>query len=225
MTTASDQAAEEAHSKAFASQEEQVENIRRANASRGWGFTEDDFHIISRRLPRFEQSLLGTLTLVPYLDTAQQTFDELWDVIEGTYPSTLRSPLIATDARHLRYAKGVATVPVHQLRWEIISFREAAAWPVHPNAAHAGVLAAFGHHRAIAHWEHVGGLGFDHLTIRGFEAMPLEGVGDDVWGFSPIIRVRANAMGICPDLGIELIRVGAGFYGRTHHPIILSIIK
>lgn len=221
MTTASDQAAEEAHSKAFASQEEQVENIRRANASRGWGFTEDEFHAISLRYP--SQYHTSPHVLVPYLDTVQQTFEELWDVIDGTYPSTSRDPLLATDAEHLRYAKGISSVPAHRLRWERISLRKLPEPSVRPNAAHAGVLAAFGHHRALAYNYYAMQLGSPRLVIRGFEALPIE--GDPSWGFSPTIEVVRNAEGLCPHLGIESVCGPDIWRSSSAHPMIEVIMQ
>ncbi len=133
----------------FVSGEQQLENVKVWSRHRDWGFTDSDFEQAKTRLASITQPTgrLTTLVLVPYLDTVQWTFDELWQVAATHQPNKWRSSYLKGDSDHLRLLEGIT----HQcgLRWETIELDanrgKAPADVRDQQLAHAGLLAAAAH--------------------------------------------------------------------------------
>jgi hypothetical protein len=64
----------------------QIARIRKLNAERGWGFTDEDFTVVERSAPEWPDGKLIAVTLVPYLPETngmggvERTFHEFWQV-------------------------------------------------------------------------------------------------------------------------------------------------
>lgn len=137
----------------FVSPETQLANMRSWNLERGWGFIDAYFIEAEAALKdmSWPSDRLTALVLVPYLDTVQRTFDELWAVAAGIQPNNWRWEELKSGKKNLRLLEGIEHKP--GLRWEIIDL--GANWdgqtgrrPVDvrdANSAHAGVLASAAH--------------------------------------------------------------------------------
>ncbi len=136
----------------FAPPTVQIANVREWNARRGWGFTDEDFVRLGEA-PVWPEERLVAVTLVPYLDTVQATFDALWEIAASRQKACFRWEHLFSDPGHLFLLDGI-THPGKCLRWEVIDLganwdkkngiapetvRSAATSP------HAGILAAASH--------------------------------------------------------------------------------
>lgn len=137
----------------FVSPETQLANMRSWNLERGWGFIDAYFIEAEAALANvtWPSNRLTALVLVPYLDTVQRTFDELWAVASGIQPNNWRWEELKSGKKNLRLLDGIEHKP--GLRWEIIDLganwdRQTGLRPVDvrdTTSAHAGILAAAAH--------------------------------------------------------------------------------
>ena len=140
---------------------EQLENVRRWNLEKGWGFTEADFEGIDLTDGVYDDALVADVIAVylpgdEELDPVRRTCDELWDVLGDQYPNTWCWDEKCWDLRlvgrkQVRLLHGI----VHQPGVRRVTLDLGAHWDaVHPtrsidirgrDSAHAEVLAAAAH--------------------------------------------------------------------------------
>jgi hypothetical protein len=135
------------------SPEAQLADVRRWNAERGWGFSDDDFAALGEAPPQILGGLLIATVLEVRLDTPARTFEELVAVASGMGSCRGVNPRIRSDERHFGLAPGVIHAP--GLRWRIIDLaagrvRERSPYlrvrDGDPSAMpEAGILAAIAH--------------------------------------------------------------------------------
>ena len=132
-----------------------LENVRRWNEQRNWGFTEADFANLPAP-PSYPKNQFGTVVLVPYLETPLKTYQELvaimryehWESDGGAF-SLMFDRLEVCGAPH-----------EPGLRWEVIDMGGGRNWhkqtgtnfqgyplvfPPPELMPHAGVLAEIAH--------------------------------------------------------------------------------
>jgi hypothetical protein len=174
----------------FTSPEAQLANVRSWNLERGWDFIEAHFVQAAAELEAltWPSDRLTVPVLVPYLDTVQRTFEELWAVASAAQPNNWRWDELKSDAEHLRLLEGTRHVP--GLRWEVIDL--GANWDpregIRPvdvraaNSAHAGVLAAAGH---FPKWvQAMDGTKVPYVWMPGYQVTLL---GDEAWRYVPCL--------------------------------------
>lgn len=135
----------------FESIVKQVRGVWELNQRLGWGFTADDFASlpVPTAWPTVQLHNLAAVTLVPYLDTVQTTFDGLWRAVEARHANTWRWEELKSGSLNLKLLDGIVH-PGRCLRWETIDL--AANWDqengIRPRdvrnaqSPHAGILAA-----------------------------------------------------------------------------------
>lgn len=165
----------------FAPPNVQVANVRRANRARKWRYTDGDFDRLPPP-PTWSSATLAAVVLVPYLDTAEETFEELWDVIAHTYAETSRTDRVVTVGQRL-----IALRPHRRgLHWEVLGLEANRGCPItapttHPLAG-AGVLAAVAHHRR---WVHaMDGARIPHVAVGAYR---LNLIGESAYTHVPCI--------------------------------------
>ncbi len=132
----------------FISLEEQLAKVRRWNAARGWGFSEEEFSAVNVT-PTGEQSLDRVELLVPISrDTANPTdlcwvFDEL-SAIAAAELSASRSSSVTMEPAHLRrhplgveYSRGIHRVTLRLRAYHDPENGRTLAW-VYEQASSAG---------------------------------------------------------------------------------------
>lgn len=150
----------------------QLDNVRRWNTRRRWGFTEADFEALGKPPPRPSREM-GVVVLVPFLDTVKATFDSLSSVISSQHDrdAFIRTPThTKSDPRYLRLLPGIE----HQrgLRWARLDLGAAPnfdpIWIRHPAwSPHAEVLAAAAH---FPEWvRRMNGREVPYVFITGYE--------------------------------------------------------
>ena len=164
----------------------QIANVRDWNLTRGWNLIEAHFieaQAAAQQLVWPDDSLTAHV-LVPYLDTVQRTFDELWGIAATRQSSNWRWDGLNSDSKHLRLLEGIEHQP--GLRWETIDLgadRNARPRDVrNARSAHAGVLAAAAH---FPKWvTAMDGDKVPYVWIPGYEAtVP----GKDAWQDVPYL--------------------------------------
>lgn len=179
----------------YVSPKVQLANVCNWNHVQGWGFTEEDIQRAEAALESFTwpNDRLTALVLVPYLDTVQRTFEELWAAALPPQPRNLRKAVIKSDAEHLRLLEGIEHVP--GLRWEVIhlganqvDLKWETRMGVSPeearntNSAHAGVLAAAGH---FPKWvQAMDGVKVPYVFLPGYQMTIL---GHEAWSQVPFL--------------------------------------
>lgn len=130
----------------YVAPEIQIENVRRGNAHWGWGFTDADFAALPPP-PSWPNRVLTCIVLVPYLETPEQTFRALWEVVSHSYRSV--STDLPAQCTITLWDNGAH--PGRCLRWEVLDLdMYAGASPDCFNMIqrpHAGILAAAAHHK------------------------------------------------------------------------------
>ncbi len=128
----------------FTSPKQQIEQVEKWNKERGWGFIKKDFENIKKSIPKQPNGHLVCITLVPYLKTVQETFDELWECTKRQQNDSWRWNLLRSDKDHLRLLEGIK----HKkgLVWEVIDLKsDKGKRPMdvrNKNSPHAGILAS-----------------------------------------------------------------------------------
>lgn len=94
--------------------------VKQWNSERSWGLDEQ-----LRQLPKapivIDRKRLTTVVLVPYLDTPQRTFTELWAIAESRYSGMNHVELGGRYNGRIKTKPGVVH-PSMELRWEVIDF-------------------------------------------------------------------------------------------------------
>ncbi len=140
----------------FESIVKQVRVVWELNQRLGWGFTADDFASlpVPTAWPTVQLHNLAAVTLVPYLDTVQTTFDGLWRAVEARHANTWRWDRLKSAQALAKLLDGIIH-PGRCLRWETIDL--GANWDqqngIRPRdvrnaqSPHASILAAAAIHR------------------------------------------------------------------------------
>lgn len=203
----------------FVSPQTQLANVRSWNLERGWDFIEAHFVQAAAELEAltWPSDRLTVLVLVPYLDTVQRTFEELWAVASAAQPNNWRWDELKSDAEHLRLLEGIEHVP--GLRWEVIDL--GANWDpregIRPvdvraaNSAHAGVLAAAGH---FPKWvQAMDGTKVPYVWLPGYQVtIP----GSEAWRYVPCLSW---------DRGDREVDLGAVWDGRRSIRWACPVVK
>lgn len=131
----------------FAPVEIQVENIRKWNIRYGWDFTEGQISRAASSVPAWPMDTrFKALVLVPYLETVQRTFENLWIVASARHAKSRREECLASTPEYMRMRKGIKH-PGHCLRWEIINLDGTLSRVEnYSRYPHAGVLAVAAQH-------------------------------------------------------------------------------
>lgn len=95
---------------------EQLDNVRRWNAARGWGFTEADLAAVDTTPVRHDQPLVVDVVAVYLpeadgLDGVRRTFEELWEVASEGMPENWSWRQHLGDARPVKLLPGGRHVP------------------------------------------------------------------------------------------------------------------
>jgi len=140
---------------------EQMDNVRRWNMEKGWGFGEADFSAVDLTPGQYDDPLVADVIAVYLpgdvsLDAVRRTCDELWGVLCDQYPNAWCWDEKCWDLRlvgrkQVRLLNGIA----HQSGIRRVTLDLGAHWdPVRPtrsidirgrDSAHAEVLAAAAH--------------------------------------------------------------------------------
>jgi hypothetical protein len=191
----------------FAPIVEQVALLKKWNIERGWGFSEEDFVVVeaeAKGIP-WPENRLTAVVIVPYLDTVQRTFDELWLLAASRQERSWRWPELKSDAGHLRLLGGDGR---HRrgLKVEVIDLganrgRKPEAVRDPDTSPHAGVLAAAALH---PEWvRRMNGADIPHAWLAGYECkVP----GRRRWRYVPILYFRRD---------FRLVELGAGGCGHA----------
>lgn len=149
----------------FTKVEDQVKRVHELNGERGWGFTDADFTVAEKSIPKWPEDKLVAVVLVPYLADKKDdegkivmtglecTFHELWAVAAQEQHANGRwEGYDQAGPDKLRLLKGIEHKP--GLRWEVIDLggqRGKKPMDVRsPKSPHAGILAAAAlHHEWI----------------------------------------------------------------------------
>lgn len=178
----------------YVASEQQLENVRRWNQERDWGFTEADIPEVPEGLaPRGPLEIPVLSVYLPdkvgvsgYVRTAR----ELWGIARHRQPNSWQWPELRLDADHIRLLEGIE--PFHEpgIRWVMLDL--GAHWNgqdgVRPHdvrdkdSAHAEVLAAAGH---FPGWPRaMDGKNVPYVWIAGYQVMlPSE----DAWTRVPFL--------------------------------------
>lgn len=187
----------------FAPVEAQLALVRKCNAEREWGFTEEDFRHAEHNIPSWPEDRLVAVVLVPYLtDKRNREGETLMSGIQRTF---LELPEVTTTEQkmdwrwrageadsgpdHLRLHEGIQHRP--GLRWEVIDLganwnKEDGLSPEKarsPRSAHAGILAAAALH---PNWvKAMDGKNVPFVWISGYECSAPEMDKGRLWGRAP----------------------------------------
>ncbi len=172
----------------FVPLEEQLDNVRRWNAERRWGFGTEDFDVIDLTPVSHDDPLVAEVIAVflpgdEHLDPVRRTCDELWSVISDQHPNSW-----CWDEKCWDFKKvGVKQVRllnrlVHQPGVRRVTLDLGAHWDlVHPkrsidirgtDSAHAEVLAAAAHFPA---WVRaMDGIAVPYALLSGYQVTLVE---------------------------------------------------
>jgi hypothetical protein len=167
---------------------EQLDNVRRWNEERGWGFGPSDFEAIDQAQTDYEDPLVADVVAVflpgdEELDPVRRTCHELWGVLTDEYPNVWCWDEKAWDKKligikQVRVLHGI----VHQPGIRRVTLDLGAHWdPVTPTrsidvrskySAHAEVLAAAAH---FPHWARaMDGTTVPYTQLSGYQVTLVE---------------------------------------------------
>ncbi len=135
----------------FTPAETQVAWVKHWNVAYDWGFTDSDFKALGEPPLWLADNPLAAVVLTPYLDTPEQTYQQLVKAAVSrqpdSYVQTLSSFLQFAEWAQMELAPGLSHQP--GLKWELVDLGYGVGRDVSvreyerpPNAAHAAVLAA-----------------------------------------------------------------------------------
>jgi hypothetical protein len=167
---------------------EQLDNVRRWNEERGWGFTERDFEAIDVTPVSHTDPLVVDVVAVyldgdDELDPVRRTADELWAVASELYPNSWCWDekcwdLSLVGRKHVRLLYGIA----HRPGIRRVTLDLGAHWdPVYPtrsidvrstDSAHAELLAAAAH---FPYWvRSMDGTSVPYVLLSGYQVTLVE---------------------------------------------------